>query len=138
MPEAEARKRRRVTPCFFASVSAISRMRASTCFWRVVCGDGMNSSLETDWVGIGPAKAWVSAGSSPASSRSLSSPMDSFSSRLAGARQFEECAHHVPELVAGVAERDGVRGASQDDELPVGAGQAAIELQQVLLGGDAV
>jgi hypothetical protein len=37
-------------------------MRASNSRYFFVCGAGMNSSLDTDWVGIGEGKADVSAG----------------------------------------------------------------------------
>ena len=83
MPDAVARKRRRVIPWRFARAAPSSFTRASTRRCRRVCGAGMNSSLETLCVGIGPAKACVSAGRRPASSRSLSSPMGS-SSRAGG------------------------------------------------------
>jgi len=75
MPDAVVRNRRRVMPWRFASTPPSSLSRPSTRRWRAVCGAGMNSSLDTLCVGIGPAKAWVSAGNRLASSRSLSSPM---------------------------------------------------------------
>ena len=50
-------------------------MRASTFFWRSVCGMGRNSSLETTWVGTGVGLAASSAGISPDRSSSLNMPM---------------------------------------------------------------
>jgi hypothetical protein len=46
-------------------------MRASTCLCRAVCGGGVNSSLETNCVGIGDGKDAVSAGSSSMALSSL-------------------------------------------------------------------
>jgi hypothetical protein len=40
-----------------------------------VCGAGMNSSLDTDWVGIGEGKADVSAGNNCSSSSALRNPI---------------------------------------------------------------
>ena len=45
-----------------------SLTRTSTCFCRAVWGSGVNSSLETNWVGMGEANAAVSAGKSCARS----------------------------------------------------------------------
>src|SRR5436190_17566073 len=53
MPPEPARKSRRLTPSFFAASSAISLIRASTCFCFSLCGFGRYSPLETFWVGIG-------------------------------------------------------------------------------------
>src|SRR5436190_13648511 len=139
MPDAVARNRRRVMPWRFASAPPSSLSRASTRRWRAVCAAGMNSSLDTLCVGIGPAKAWVSAGNRLASSRSLSSPMTASSGGVAGARgHFQKCTHDVPELVAGVAQRDRMRGAGQHDELSIGVGQPTVEVEEVLFGRDAV
>jgi hypothetical protein len=41
----------------------------------LVCGAGMNSSLDTDWVGMGEGKADVSAGSTCSSSSALRNPI---------------------------------------------------------------
>ena len=64
MPAAVWKNRRRLTPWCFASWLPSSLMRASTRFCCAVCGGGVNSSLETNCVGIGDAKDAVSAGSS--------------------------------------------------------------------------
>src|SRR5713101_5273795 len=64
-------------PCFLASWLPSSLIRASTRRWFSVCGAGMNSSLETLWVGIGPGNAAVSEGRTALSSSSLSSLMRS-------------------------------------------------------------
>ena len=40
-------------------------------------------------------------------------------------RHRQEGVRDVPELVAVVAEDEGVRGAGEHDELPVGVGQCA-------------
>src|SRR5580765_6876349 len=63
MPAAVWKNRRRLTPWCFASRLPSSLMRASTSFCFTVCGAGVNSSLETNCVGIGDAKDDVSAGS---------------------------------------------------------------------------
>ena len=68
MPPAVVKNRRRLIPFRFASSLPSAFVRASTSRWRAVCGAGMNSSLETLWVGIGPGYAWVSAGSKLSSS----------------------------------------------------------------------
>ena len=75
MPEALARNCRLVTPCFLASSPPSSLMRASSRRCFAVWGAGMNSSLETLWVGTGPGNAAVSAGASALSSASVSSLM---------------------------------------------------------------
>ena len=71
MPEALARNCRRVSPCLLASSPPSSLMRASSRRCFAVWGAGMNSSLETLWVGTGPGNAAVSAGASALSSASL-------------------------------------------------------------------
>ena len=45
-----------------AELSAISLMRASTRCCSRVCGNGLNSPLETIWVGTGERNEPVSAG----------------------------------------------------------------------------
>ena len=64
MPAAVWKNRRRLMPWCFASWLPSSSMRASTCFCFRVCGSGMNSSLETNCVGMGDANEAVSAGRS--------------------------------------------------------------------------
>src|SRR5688500_9779035 len=49
------------------------RTSNSRCF--SVCGAGMNSSLETDWVGIGEGKADVSAGNNCFNSSAVRNPI---------------------------------------------------------------
>src|SRR5207245_3899953 len=61
MPDAVVRNCRRDIPCFFASSPPRSLIRASTRRCLSVWGAGMNSSLETLWVGMGPGKDDVSA-----------------------------------------------------------------------------
>jgi hypothetical protein len=63
MPAAVWKNLRRLTPWRRASWSPSSLMRASTAFCLAVCGSGVNSSLATNWVGIGDGKDDVSAGS---------------------------------------------------------------------------
>ena len=63
MPAAVWKNARRLTPWCLASRVPSSLMRASTCFCFSVWGGGVNSSLETNWVGIGDGKDDVSAGS---------------------------------------------------------------------------
>src|SRR5262245_59151059 len=75
MPEAVARNWRRVSPCRFANSPLNSLTRASRRRCLPVWSAGMNSSLETLWVGIGPGNALVSAGARTLSSSSLSSLM---------------------------------------------------------------
>src|SRR4029077_8037443 len=73
-------------------------MRASTFFWRSVCGMGRNSSLETTWVGTGVGLAASSAGISPDRSSSLNMPMIFLAKWLRGA--LAETRHHLgPELL---------------------------------------
>ena len=70
-PALEARNRRRSIPCRGPRPSASSLMRASTRCCSRVCGSGMNSPLETIWVGTGEANAATSAGAVRVSSSSL-------------------------------------------------------------------
>src|SRR5258706_10439504 len=55
MPAADWKKRRRDIPRRLAAAAPISFTRASNSRCLRVCGDAMNSSLETDWTGIGEA-----------------------------------------------------------------------------------
>src|SRR5262245_42601659 len=55
-----------------AEASASSTTRASTRFWLSVCGRGLNSPLETIWVGTGDGKAARSAGATSCNSFSVS------------------------------------------------------------------
>src|SRR5262245_42729797 len=89
--------------------------------------------------------SWPAAGRTVTSSMAASESTRENVTRLMesscasrGAGHLEKRAHHMPELLAGVTERDGVRGAGQDDELAVRIRQAAVELEQVLLRRDAV
>ena len=68
MPAAVPKNWRRLMPCRLASRAPRSLMRASTSFCLLVWGSGMNSSLDTNWVGMGDRNAAVSAGRSWASS----------------------------------------------------------------------
>src|SRR5437879_13905175 len=53
MPRELAMKLRRSMPSFFDFSSAMMPISLSTCFCLSFCGRGMNSSLETTWVGTG-------------------------------------------------------------------------------------
>src|SRR5918999_5523200 len=75
MPAAVLKKARRLTPWWRASVVPYSLTRASNSRCFTVCGAGMNSSLETDCVGIGDRKAEVSAGNNCWSSSGSSHPI---------------------------------------------------------------
>src|SRR5262245_38528556 len=71
IPAAVWKNARRLTPWRRASRSPSSAIRASTRFCRAVWGGGVNSSLDTNWVGMGPANAVVSAGSRSSKSRAM-------------------------------------------------------------------
>jgi hypothetical protein len=64
-----------VMPCLRASSPPNSLMRASNSRCFTLCGAGIDSSLETDCVGIGDGYAKVSAGRSWLISASLRNPM---------------------------------------------------------------
>src|SRR5882672_831687 len=97
MPDAVVRNCRRDIPCFFASSPPSSLIRASTRRCLSVWGAGMNSSLETLWVGIGPGKDEVSAPRRPFRSLSLRSLM----SLLLGAGTSVGPADRLQELSHG-------------------------------------
>ena len=67
MPPAVLKNLRRVMPCFFASSAPICFTRASNCFCRALCGEGMYSSLDAHCTGMGDGNS-VSAPSNWASS----------------------------------------------------------------------
>ena len=71
MPALDARNWRRFIPCRGPRSSASSLMRASTRCCSRVWGSGLNSPLETIWVGTGEANAATSAGAVRVSSSSL-------------------------------------------------------------------
>ena len=75
MPAAVWKNARRLTPWCFASRVPSSLMRASTCFCFSVWGGGVNSSLETNCVGMGDGKDDVSAGSRSSSCLGSSNDM---------------------------------------------------------------
>src|SRR5882757_2984402 len=93
MPAAVWKKRRRGRPFFLPYSSPSAFIRASTLFWRSVCGMGRNSSLETTCVGTGVGLAASSAGTSLALSSSLNMPMIVL-------QALAETRHHLgPELL---------------------------------------
>jgi hypothetical protein len=53
MPPAVWKNLRRDMPCFLAMRAPMSFTRASNSFCCAVCGDGMNSSLDTNCTGMG-------------------------------------------------------------------------------------
>src|SRR6185295_5693510 len=74
-------------------------MRASTSRCRGVCGTGMNSSLDTTWVGTGVALSIRRAGETRARSSSLSIPMAILQKSEWG---LAESRHHLgPERLDG-------------------------------------
>src|SRR5262245_44181554 len=75
IPAAVLKKARRLMPRWRASSLPYSLIRASNSRCFAVCGAGMNSSLDTDWVGIGAGKADVSAGNNCFSSSELNKPI---------------------------------------------------------------
>src|SRR5260370_3488465 len=77
-------------------------MRASTFFWRSVCGVGRYWSLETSWVGSGVGLLACQAGTSCSSSLSLNMPMIDL-------HLSTEARHHLgPELLDRL-HQDGMR-----------------------------
>ncbi len=75
MPAALWKNCRRDSPCLPPSSSAIASSRASTSFCFSLCGGGVNSSLETIWVGIGVACGSSSDGASSRISFSVRKPI---------------------------------------------------------------
>src|SRR5260370_432392 len=59
MPIELAIKLRRSMPSFLAFSSAMTPIRYSTCICLGFCGRGMNSSLETTWVGTGESTPFL-------------------------------------------------------------------------------
>src|SRR5713101_10180375 len=59
MPIELAMKLRRFMQSFLAFSSAMTPIRYSTCFCLGFCGRGMNSSLETTWVGTGESTPFL-------------------------------------------------------------------------------
>src|SRR5438477_5053389 len=95
MPAAVWKKRRRGRPLLRPHASARAFMRASTFFWRSVCGMGRNSSLETTCVGMGVGLAAKRAETSLARSSSLNIPMVNL-------QRLPEARHHLgPERLDG-------------------------------------
>src|SRR5262245_42267736 len=84
MPDALWKNCRRVMPWRRASALPSSLVRASTRRWAAVCRYGMNSSLETLWVGRGPGYECVSAGQSRRSSLGSSRDMADLLVRSSG------------------------------------------------------
>jgi hypothetical protein len=75
MPAAVWKNWRRDSPLRRPYSSPSWFMRASTFFCRSFCATGMNSSLDTTWVGTGVAGAFSRAGASLSCSSSLNMPM---------------------------------------------------------------
>jgi hypothetical protein len=72
IPAAVLKNARRVMPCLRASSDPYSLMRDSNSRCFSFCGDGMYSSLDTHWAGMGDGNAEVSAGRTSFSSSGLS------------------------------------------------------------------
>src|SRR6185503_4778581 len=85
MPLAVRKNARRDSPRLPPSSSPSAFTRASTRRCSALWGEGKYSSLETIWVGTGPGKAAVSAGSRARSSSSLRSLMGSLLAASAAA-----------------------------------------------------
>src|SRR6201747_409067 len=140
MPDAVWKNRRRLTPWRLARRSPISASRSSTCFcWRV-WRSGKYSSLETICVGMGNWCGKSSAGSSCARSSSLRNPMVAAPGLCLGvaARHGKEFMHHMPEAGPGIAHGDRMRRPRDDCVLLVGNRQLAEEIEQVLVGRNAI
>src|SRR6202795_4124764 len=75
IPAAVLKKARRRMPCWDASAAPYCFTRASNSRCFAVCGAGMNSSLDTDCVGIDDGKAEVSAGNTCLKSSGASQPI---------------------------------------------------------------
>src|SRR5262245_38095448 len=75
MPAALWKNARRESPCLPPSSSAMASRRASTSLCFSLCGGGVNSSLETIWVGIGVGCGANSDGVSSAISCSVRKPI---------------------------------------------------------------
>src|SRR6266851_7105152 len=102
MPAAVWKKRRRDRPFRRPCSSPSAFIRASTFFWRSVCGIGRYSSLETSLVGTGVGLLSCQAGLSCWSSLSLNMPMIDL-------HLSTEARHHLgPELLDRL-HQDGMR-----------------------------
>src|SRR5215471_7133561 len=93
MPQLVRKNCRRLKPSRRAFASASSLIRASTFFWRALCGGGRYSPLETIWVGIGVAAEADSAPATRRCSRSLSQIPIGFLHLLSGIVRAGRCAH---------------------------------------------